>query len=106
MSLRTLKDVEEAAHSARSLQALIVRAVEIAGEGGLTLQHLHQVFSETGIGILREHTVELRQAGAIQERWEDRPNGGRLQQQAVFYGAAVPLPPIWHAASGSGIPLP
>jgi hypothetical protein len=94
MSLRTLKEVEEAAHSARSLQALIVRAVEIAGEGGITLQLLHRVFGETGLGILREHTVELRQAGAIQERWEDRPNRGRLQQQAVFYGATVPLPPI------------
>ena len=94
MSLRTLKDVEEAAHSARNVQSLIVRAVEIAGERGITLDRLHQVFSKTGIGILREHTVELRQAGAIQERWEDRLNRGRLEQQAVFYGTTVPLPPI------------
>jgi hypothetical protein len=94
MSLRTLKDVEEAAHSARNLQSLIVRAVEITGERGITLVRLQRVFSDTGIGILREHTVELREAGAIQERWEDRPNRGRLVQQAVFYRATVPLPPI------------
>jgi len=95
VSLRTLKDVEEAAQSARNVQALIVRAVEITGGGGITLEHLHQVFSKTGIGTLREHTVELRNAGRLQERWEDRPSRrGQPQQQAVFYGATVPLPPI------------
>ena len=64
---------------------LIEHAVRLAGNDGLTLQEVRQVFELLGTERLERGLALARTAGLIEERREKRPNtAGRLQEQVVL----------------------
>lgn len=66
-------------------QALMLRAVEIAGDKGLTLQEMRKLFAGMGQERFADGLGELRSTGALIESTEKRSNrADRLQDQVVL----------------------
>ena len=64
---------------------LIAHAVHLAGNDGLTLQQVRDLFDMLGKERLDRGMEFARGAGLTEETWEKRPNrAGRLQGQAVL----------------------
>jgi hypothetical protein len=64
---------------------LIERAVEIAGQDGMTLQQVRALFGRLGKERLERGLDMARVAGRVTEVREKRPNrAGRLQEQVVL----------------------
>ena len=72
---------------------LIERAVALAGEEGLTLHQIREVFGALGRERLDRGLAFVLEAGRIEQSREMRPNrGGRLQDQVVLRAADQPRP--------------
>ncbi len=68
-------------------QALMLRAVEVAGDKGLTLQEMRELFARMGQERFADGLAKLRSTGALVESTEKRPNrAGRLQDQVILRG--------------------
>ena len=72
---------------------LIERAVALAGEEGLTLHQIREVFGPLGRERVDRGLAFVLEAGRIEQSREMRPNrSGRLQDQVVLRAAKRPGP--------------
>ncbi len=73
--------------------ALIERAVALAGEDGLTLHQIREVFGPLGRERVDRGLAFVLGAGRVEQSREMRPNrGGRIQDQVVLRAADQPRP--------------